>query len=308
MLTCDCGARFEVEDTLAGQEVACPECQQPIKVPARHKVPPRTSAWALASVVVALVGAFTPASLVAVGLGVAALVSIARHRERVTGAGFAVFGIVLGGTFALLTWFSLGLNVGGWVRERTLAPQLDTRGPLEVVQPGKGFAITRPSEKWGQALGGRLDDVVVGGLQKDLALLLVQPAHFAFVDVRVERGAALQSLEQWQDEILHELEPPARRARPRGFPPDDDEDNFPALHQRAQLVQNHRLEEAGREGREMLVDVQRGGQQWRLLIRLYRKGAGPVYVVRGYSAQRRFAALRAELCQALDSFRILNGP
>ena len=27
-LTCDCGARFELEEALAGQSVSCPECQQ----------------------------------------------------------------------------------------------------------------------------------------------------------------------------------------------------------------------------------------------------------------------------------------
>jgi hypothetical protein len=308
MLTCDCGARFEVEDTLAGREVACPECQQPVKVPARHKVPRRTSAYALASVVVALVGAFTPASLVAVGLGVAALVSISRHRERVTGTGFAVFGIVLGLTFALLTWFSLGVNLAGWVRERTLGPQLDTHGPLEVVQPRAGFAISRPSEKWGQAVGGRLDDTFVGTFQKDLALLLVQPAHFAFVDVRVEKGAALQPLERWQEQILEGFDPPRRRP-PRGLPQrDDSADDLPGLHKRALLVHNRLLAEAGREGRELLVDVQRGSQRWRFLIRLYRQGTGPVYVVRAYSPARRFGELEAELRQALDSFRILNAP
>src|SRR4051812_13283476 len=48
-LTCACGARFEVEDTLAGQEVSCPECQQPLKAPALQRVPLRTSGFALAS-------------------------------------------------------------------------------------------------------------------------------------------------------------------------------------------------------------------------------------------------------------------
>jgi hypothetical protein len=311
MLTCDCGARFEVEDTLAGQEVACPECQQPVKVPARHKVAPRTSAWALASVVVALVGAFTPATLVAVGLGLAALASIARNRGRVTGTGFAVFGIVLGLGFAALTGFALStgelFGLGGWVRERTLAQQVDTGGPLEVVEAREGFAITRPSEKWGRVPGGRLDDVVVAGLQKDLALLLVQPSRYALVDVRVERGAAHQPLDRWQDEILKEFEPTTKRHAQGGFAPGDDEDDLPVLRARAQLVKNSRLDEAGRQGREMLVDVRLLGQKWLFLIRLYRRGAGPVYVLRAYTQARRFAALEPELRQALDSFRILDG-
>src|SRR5579872_4982561 len=96
-LTCDCGARFEVEDTLAGQEVSCPECQQPLKAPALQALPVQTSALAIASAVLALAGAFTVVgTLAAVGLGIAALVSIARHRDRLAGSGLALFGILAG--------------------------------------------------------------------------------------------------------------------------------------------------------------------------------------------------------------------
>src|SRR5689334_16012982 len=104
MITCACGARFEVDDTLAGQEVLCPDCQQPLKAPAVDRPPQLTSGWALASVVLALVGAFTLfGSLAAVLLGVIALISISRHRRQVSGTGFAVFGICLGVLFTGLT-------------------------------------------------------------------------------------------------------------------------------------------------------------------------------------------------------------
>jgi hypothetical protein len=307
MLTCDCGARFEVEDTLAGQEVACPECQQPVKVPARHKVPPRTSAYALASVAVALIGAFTPASLVAIGLGIAALVSIRRHRGRVTGAGFAVFGIVLGAAFSTLTGLALVMGftgLGGYMRERTLARQIDTTGPLEVVEAAGGFAITRPSEKWGKASVPHLDDPFVDHFQNGRDLVLVQPAHYAVVDVKVEPRALFQPLDRWQDEVVAEFE--TQRQAPGGVPggPDNDED-FP-LPVRAKVVESHRLEEAGREGREMILDVRVFGQSWRFLVRLYRQANGPIFIVRAYTQARRFAAHEDELRQALDSFRILG--
>jgi DNA-directed RNA polymerase subunit RPC12/RpoP len=48
-LSCTCGARFEVEDTVAGQSVACPECQQAIKVLPVRAARVRTSGYALAS-------------------------------------------------------------------------------------------------------------------------------------------------------------------------------------------------------------------------------------------------------------------
>ena len=70
-LSCACGAKFEVAETFAGQGVACPECQQPVKVPAATGARLRTSGYALASVVLALVGMFTivlPALAVILGI------------------------------------------------------------------------------------------------------------------------------------------------------------------------------------------------------------------------------------------------
>jgi hypothetical protein len=315
MLTCACGARFEVDDSYAGQEVRCPDCQQPVKVPARDKAPLRTSGYALASVVLALVGAFTPATLLAVALGIAGLVSIARHRDRLTGTGFAVFGIVLGLVFAALTLFAASTDelfgLGGFLRERTLSQRIDTSGPLEVVDGDDGFAITRPSEKWGKVPGQRSDDPIVSGWQKQLALLLLQPARNAFIDVRNEPGRGF-TLEQWQQQVLDEFTPRPRvpGGRPRAPFGDDDEDDVDvfALHTRATLVKSEKLGPAdGVDRREMVVDVNAAGQHWRFLIRLYRRDRGPVYVVRAYTSARRFKLVEAELRQALDSFRLLPG-
>jgi hypothetical protein len=258
--------------------------------------------------VVALVGAFTPATLLAVGLGVAALVSIRRHRERVTGAGFAVFGIVLGCVFGGLTLFALStgelFGLGGHLRERMLAGEVDTSGPLEVVMVDRGFAITRPSEKWGRVHAGHLDDAI-GGLQQRRDLLLMQVARYSFVDVRVENNNG-QGLDRWQDDILSELQP--RPRQPMRFPAEDDDEDDPLrLATRADLKGSRRLATAdGVEGREMTVDVRRAGERWRFIIRLYRKGNGPVYVVRAYTQSRRLSLVERELTQALDSFRLLR--
>src|SRR5689334_10210143 len=103
-LSCSCGAAFEVEDTFAGQGVSCPDCGAALVVPPLRPPQLRTSGYALASVVLALVGAFTlVGTAVAVALGAAGLVSIARHRDRLSGAGYAVLGIVLGAALTVLT-------------------------------------------------------------------------------------------------------------------------------------------------------------------------------------------------------------
>ncbi len=304
MLTCDCGARFEVDDTMAGQEVACPECQQPVKIPARGQVSPRTSWYALASAVLALVGAFTPATLLAVILGFVALVHISRNRDRVTGAGFAIFGIIAGLAFGTLTLvaFSGGelFNPGAWLRKQALADQVNADGPLEVVVPGSGFALTRPSIKWGQVPAGQIEDPALEGVQEDLDLLLVQPARYAFLDVRRHVGTT-EPLQRWQNKVLECFQPAPVAPFNRG--PGD-------VARRMTVRENRRLAEAnGIQAGEMVLDVQRLGQRWTYIVRVYRQGRrGPVYVVRAYARAREFPRVEEDLRRGLDSFRILTGP
>jgi hypothetical protein len=309
MLTCACGTRFEVDDTLAGQEVLCPESQQPLRAPASVRPPRRTSGWALASVLLALIGAFTVAgTLAAIVLGVIALVSISRQRQHLAGTGFAVLGICLGVLFTVLTLVALSADslfgLESWMRQQTMTAKVDTSGPLEIVRGRQRFAITRPSEKWGQVSGNQSDDAAVGEFQDNLDLLLMQIRHPAFLDVRTMPDNALQTLEQCEAEILAEFNAPRRPRNP--FDDDEDEDLAPPRLRPAKLQGSNRLDaKDGMEGREMNVEVFRGGKTWHFLIRLYRRGKGQIYVVRAYIPQRRFKAVRAELQTALDSFRIL---
>src|SRR5207248_9870045 len=125
LLTCSFGARFEVEDSQAGQMITCPACDRPLTAPGLDRVPLRTSGLAIASVVLALVGAFTLlGTLAAVALGGVALINIAQNPDRVTGKGYAIFGIVAGIIFTGLTlfaftrgdWFGLERSAPRWFR------------------------------------------------------------------------------------------------------------------------------------------------------------------------------------------------
>jgi hypothetical protein len=306
MLTCSCGARFDVDDSLAGQEVLCPECQQSVKAPDASRLPRVTSGWALASVVLALIGAFTVVgTVVAAVLGVIALVSIARQRDHVAGTGFALFGICLGVLFTVLTVVALNagdlFSLESWLHERTLARKLDTSGPLEIVQAIKGFAITRPTEKWGQVQDNESDDPDVGAFQENLDLLLLRMKWHSFIDVRVLPPGLFGTLDQWQKEILAEFE---TRHQPRN--PFEDDDAFPNAVRVRQLRQQRLPPKDGMEGREIEVEVRSAGKPWQILVRLYRRGNGNVYVVRAYGPKRRFSEVRDELEIALDSFRILR--
>lgn len=308
MLTCPCGTRFEVDASLAGQEVLCPECQQPIQAPPAERLPRLTSGWALASVVLALIGAFTIfGTIAAVLFGIVALISISRNRDRLAGTGYAVFGICIGILFTVLTVVTLNASdlfgLEAWIRERSMGQKLDRSGPLEIIRGDKGFAITRPNEKWGQVPGNDSDDSAVGAFQNNLDLLWMQMAHHAFIDVRTLPGGRFRTLDQSEHEVVADFE----GQRPQPNPLDDDDDNgirrFVRVLHRSQRPLPAR---DGMDGREIELDVRCGGKPWRFLIRLYRRGNGRIYVVRGYGPQKRFAAFQNELEAALDSFRILG--
>ena len=207
-LTCDCGARFEVEDALAGQTVSCPECQASLKAPAARRPVVRTSNFALASFLLAIVGAFTVVGTVAaVVLGLIGVASILRDRERLGGLGFAVTGIVLGGAFTALTLFSLSRLefFGAAMRRSQMIGQLD-----KSVDPNKdvdvsegGFRITKPMTWW--RTGKDLQFFPAQPLLRgDAVLLLVQPDMGAFVDVQVEPAADLGPID---DYILNRIKP-----------------------------------------------------------------------------------------------------
>jgi hypothetical protein len=310
-LTCVCGARFELDDTLAGQNVTCPECQQTLKAPAVRGTPPRTSGLALASVVLALLGAFTGiGSAAAAVLGAMALVRIHRQRNRLAGVGLALFGIIAGIAFTVLFIFALfnpdPFGIASVMRKRLLAGQVDTSGKLEFVDAGKGFSITRPSKEWGIIPAKDLDDLVLRPLlHRDCDVLFVQTSRYAFVDVRSHVVNNVRSVEQAEQNILEEFKPePIDFRLPRAPREHGDElvrpTDYVKKDSRTLDLPN------GMEGRESEVEVICGGQRWHFLIRLYLT-RGRLYVVRAFAlGSRRFKAVRPEFDEMLKSFEILD--
>jgi hypothetical protein len=296
-LTCPCGAAFEVEDTFAGQAIACPDCGAALKVPPLRPPRLRTSGFALASVVLALVGAFTGVgTALAAVLGAVALVSIARHRDRLGGAGYAVLGIVLGTGLTVVTLFAFSRGeVFDRVREQVAAGGVDKTGPMEVVRPREGYAITRPSRAWGVATPEYAREMNAGD-----DLLLVNPARLAFL--QVTRGAAAhETLDQYRERYLDGY----RRDRPAGARNLDDLSHFTDF----QLRETRRLPPLdGAEVSEALFDVKQAGQSLTFRVRFVKPRAGTaVYVIAVWTHKRRLAQIEPEVRQALDSFRLLAG-
>ena len=296
-VSCSCGARFEVDETFAGYTVSCPECNQPVQAPSLVRKPLRTSGFAVASVVLALVLAFTGVgTLLAVILGIIALFHIARHRDEVTGNGYAIFGIASGTVFSILFVLAVvrtelfGFDLA---REGLMGDKVDRSGPLEVSRPDDGFAIRRPSNKWGIAKAD-----FARNLGADSELMLVNIARDAYIDVTADKLAG-RSLEDYRDQVLDTFKATnnfGRRANP-------------GLEFRDLMVrQKTQLGGAGEpEILEVLFDVRMGAQPLTYLIRLVRPaGSDRVFLVRAWTQKRRFSLVEFEIRQALESFRILK--
>jgi hypothetical protein len=324
-LTCDCGARFEVEDALAGQSVACPECQQPLKAPSLQRPTVRTSGFALASYLLAIVGALTVVGgIAAVVLGLIAVVRILRDRERVAGLGFAGAGIGLGLAFTAITlWAISSGELFGWagaLRRTQMADQLDPVDPkasLEIQE--SGFSLLRPTAKWSRAKKGFLYPPVQPLLRNDALLLLVQPDLYAFIDVQSEANSRIgPAVEEFilnrlkQDATQPALNNNKVKPPPRFRGLGDDEEDAPEASRITKvttvgtpkaLPKEAGVEQANETTAEATVD----GKRWTVLVRTYQMTSGRLFIVRAFAETTRFARVKDELVKALDSFKVTPG-
>ncbi len=297
--SCPCGARFEVEDTFAGQTVSCPECQNPVRVPARANRPLRTSGYALASVMLGVMLTFTiVGTVLAVILGVVGLVAIARHRDRVTGAGYAVFGIVWGCIFTGVTLLALsrGEIFGtSWIRQQVMAGEVDHSGPLEFTSEDDGFAITRPSARWGVA-----KEALLERLQPGASLLLVNVLKDSYLAVSVEfKGPA--TMAQLRAALIKNFnESPPDQFFGKGS-------NNPRKRHFKERETHHLTAINGAEVEEITLDGREMGQALTFQIRIIKDDDNrTVYYISAWAQSRRFADVQPELKKAMDSFRILK--
>jgi len=300
-LSCRCGAKFEVEETLAGQAVTCPECQRSLKAPAVRRGPVSTSGLAIASLVLALLGAFTlVGTLAAIACGLLAVIQISRNRGRLAGTGFALFGIILGVAFTGLTLLAVSrgelFGVGDQLRVRVLGSRLDYSGPLEIVQEQYGFKLTRPSHKWGVAPRDMLQEYTPNS-----QLLLINAATDAYVDVAaVQLGG--QGLDRYRDSLLTTYRtqgPPGMFNAPPGALARNND--FKLRH--SQRLPNR----DGAEVAEVCFDERVAAQSFTFLIQIVKQGDGDrAYVVRGWCLRRRFGHDEEDLRRVLDSFRVLD--
>jgi hypothetical protein len=298
-LMCECGARLEIDDTFAGQTISCPDCQRALKAPAATRTAQRTSGFALTSLLLVLIGAFTVVgTALAVIFGGLALWQISRQRDRITGSAYAMAGIVLG---VLLTGFSIFayssvelFGIGRLMVEAQWAGKLDYPPSDEVVR--KDFSIRRPSKAWGvyreaplHSFPGHFDNA----LEDALLVNVVEDAHILCLAKRISID--------WEREAIQEFRTNDRveffGRKKRGVQPT-----------RFEVRSTKRLPQAdGIDTVEMLIEKSMSGQQRQFILRVHkRRGDVMMYIVAAGARQSNFERLEPQLRQALDSFRILD--
>jgi hypothetical protein len=297
-LVCRCGTRFTVEETFAGQAVACPECQEPVRVPAADRQRRRTSGYAVASVVLGLTFMFTVVgTAISTLLGVIALVSIARHRDRLAGAGYAWFGIVWGLLFTGLSLFAFTrgelLMVGEELQAYLNRNEIERGGPAEVLRAEDGFAISRPSDEWGVAKA-KLHKTI----GEDSSLVLVDPRRDSYLTVSAHEAGGATAAE-WRENFLAYFRQPQKKPA--------------TLNDQAAQPKKFRLRAtrkaaapAGADVEEAEFDVRLLNQPITFLVRFVRPADdGKMYVLKFWCHARRYPRMEAEVRRSLDSFRLV---
>jgi hypothetical protein len=299
-LTCACGVHLEIDDAFAGKTVNCPDCQRPLTPPKPEPTGLQTSGFALASLILALVGAFTLlGTALAVVFGVLALRDIARRPEQVSGRRYALAGISLGAFLTLVTAFVLTstdlFGLSSLPARLHWAGKLEYGGPEEVVRRTEDYAIKRPSPKWGVKKSEReeaqhvFDDLVMVNIEEDAYLLCYA--------LTVERES---SLEKCREEVLSDF-----RTNDRGEMFGGTARPSPRASVSVISTKNLKEEVVGTaEGVQMLVEKSMAGQRRRFLIRVIKAPEeGTAFVLIGGARWNHFARVEPEILKAMDSFR-----
>ncbi len=297
-LSCSCGARLEVDDKFAGQAISCPDCQRPLRWSSPEQPCQRTSGLALASLLFAVIGAFTViGTLVAVVLGLLALRSSARQPLVVSpnaSRRLAWTGIILGSTLTMLTLLAHAgmewLGLDRWLREPEWAGKLDYSGSMQVqVRLDKErYSLTRPSPRWG-VFRAPADK----GARRDLIL----------VDVGADAQAICLSQELGRPEEMDFCQNLAvSKVR--------DSQLVRLLNRNqvgsaaGQVVSSKTIAAPnGQERAEVLLNLPLGGRE-RLFLLYVIKAKDNLYVVAGGTRQNRFPRLEAEIRKILESFQL----
>jgi hypothetical protein len=299
-LSCACGARLEIDEKFAGQEISCPDCQRSLSVPPLPKPPSTTSGLALASFLLALIGAFTiVGTLAAMVCGFLALRAIERSPQPLGGKYLARAGLIMGGVFMLLTvaaFFTMErFGLDGLLRSLELAGSIEYGDvmTLHTNSPtGGGFAMERPSLAWGKLKSSNTAAPDGGDNLQDLTLFNVwEDAQIVCLGKWFDRKMPLETCRQEGLAMFQNCRLVKMLARvPQQAPP-------PPVGDMRELRQL-----ADSDIQEFYLDLRLGGIDRTFLVRVLRDGS-QIYVVAGGARKKRFGKLEEQLQAAVEKFK-----
>jgi len=307
-LTCSCGAKLEIDDKFAGKVIPCPDCHRELSTMAKVVQADRISAFALAGVLLALIGAFSVIGpVLAMICGGIGLRQIARHPEKVAGKRYAWASIILGGLFtALGVAGHLSpeiLGIDGPFRELEWAKKLEHQsGELEFNNKDSNsvpvkFAITRPSRAWGvlrstNSFQRTSEDLILMAPWQD-----AQVACMNDVDTRGPNPDEDDLLDEALEYLLKSELVQVVGRYPKTLPKLTVE----------QGRDKKKLESPkGTVAVELLIDLKLAGIERTVLLRAMRSDdrLGKMNVLAAVTRKSRFRRLEPELRKILDSYTI----
>jgi hypothetical protein len=317
-LTCSCSAVLEVDERFAGQTVICPDCRKPLTVPVPAVAAPgRTSGFAIASLVLALVGAFTVVgTILAIVCGAVALWTIRQHPKQLAGQRIAWAGMILGAVLSvtsLLAYISMDLfGVDGLLREARWLGKLDYPADLEIKR--SHYKIKRPTTRWGVLYTQPTGTSSYPSSPQDM--LLVLPAKSAYIICLAVDVKAGLGFEECQDEGIKAL----RQLEMTRFTLYRNPNVEVPLERHNKRLED-RFDRAGKVTHIMKMKINKmlRGEKKTYFLRIFKQdddlpfGDNTIYVVAGVAPSIRLEDgpykdddLRKELHEALDSFSIFE--
>jgi hypothetical protein len=293
-VTCQCGARLEIDEKFLGKEILCPDCQRPLPTTVATTAPPldlpdnrRTSGLAVLSLALALVGAFTVVgTIAAIVVGVFALREIAGKSKKIDGLNFARAGIALGAVFTVITLAALisptVFGLDAFLREFALAGRVQYP-PGKTIESNNGnrqnIILKRPSDLWASYISPtnvgnktEIDDLIMVNVVED-AYIAYQHEFLNGDDLAAEARQKIVLDRFYKSELVNLM----GRLKANTLPPEG-------------TVVETKLTPAG-DMQELILDMRLAGIERRFLIHYTAVNRDDMHILVGGARLGRFERL-----------------
>ena len=291
-INCTCGAHLELDDRFAGQTIACPDCKKPLQAPSLTSPTLRTSGLALASLILALVGAFTVVgTIVAVVLGFVALRQIRRQPDLLTGKRFALAGMGAGAVLTAVSLFAyLKTDLFGLdrlLRTPMWAGKIDYS---ETEIASGGIILKRPNPHWGHYRPKETHDDFGQPTRSDFVILVNLKDDAHAIGLTFPKG---QLPDNFEEAVIAKL---LRSDLFRLLSP-----KRSSLPEHSESERKQIAMENGRK-EDLFMNVHLGSHERTFWVRYFQSG-DEVYVVAAGTRKNRFRSLETQLQEIVESFK-----